>query len=118
MMIDNLWPPPENEVTDAEAFLARIPGMIAQLEMTLGAAKTHLAALTADAPRLHAFLTGTESEEDRPRLADLQAARSLRAELVKAAQQSVAVSQSAAKYLQARERFLQARRMWTARAGQ
>ena len=116
-MLENSWPPPENEVADAEAVLIQLPIMIAQIETTLRAAKTQIAALTAEAPRLHMLLTRRELEADHSLLADLQAAQGLRAELVKAAHQSVAVSQSAAKYLQARERFLQARRAWTARAG-
>ncbi len=117
-MADNSWPPPDNEVADAEAVLSQIPALIAQIDQTLDQAKAHLVVLTGDASRLHEILTSTEFETDRPRLADLKAAQGLRAELVKAAQQSVAVSQSAAKYLQARERFLQARRVWNARAGQ
>ncbi len=117
-MADNLWPPPENEVADAKALPSQISAAIAQIEQTLSQAKLHLAALTADAPHLHEILTSTEFETNRPRLADLKDAQGLRMELVKAAQQSVAVSQSAAEYLQARERFLQARRAWTARAGQ
>ena len=115
--MENSWPPPENEVVDAEAVLIQLPLMIAQIETTLGTAKMHLAALTAEAPRLHTLLTSTELE-DRFLFADLKTAQNLRAELVKAAHQSVAVSQSAAKYLQARERFLQARRAWTVRVGQ
>ncbi len=115
-MTESLWPP-ENDVTDAEAALNQIAAAIAQLEETLSRTKIHLTVLTGDAPRLHEILTSSEFETDRPRLADLKAAQGLRTELVKAARQSVAVSQSAAKYLQARERFLQARRAWTARAG-
>ncbi len=116
-MLENSWPPPENEVADAEAALIQISIMIADIETTLGTAKAHLAALTAEAPRLHMLLTGMEGEMDRSVLADLKAAQNLRAELLQAAHQSVAVSQSAAKYSQARERFLQARRAWTARPG-
>ena len=115
---DALWPPPENEVADAKAVWSQIPVLIEQIEETLGRAKLHLAALADDAPRLHEILTSTEFETERSRIADLQAARGLRAELVKAAQQSVAASQAASKYLQARERFLQARRAWIVRAGQ
>lgn len=117
-MAYNSWPPPENEVADAEAALDQISRVIAQLEETLVRAKLHLAVLTGDAPRLHELLTNTELETDRPRLADFKDAQRLRVELVKAAQQSVAASQSAARYLQAREKFLQSRRAWTARAGQ
>ena len=109
-----LWPPPEDEVAQAEAMLAQVPVLIAELEQTLSRAKAHLAELNRDAPRLRELLTSTAFEQDRPRLADLQAAQRLRAELVRAAQQSVAASQSASRYLQAREKFLQSRRAWTA----
>ena len=117
-MTDSLWPPPEGEVADAEAILIQIPMQIAQIEQILSEAKIYLAALSRDAPRQHEILTSTESENDRPRLADLKAAQGLRVELIKAALQSVAVSQAAARYLQARERFLQDRRAWTVRTGQ
>lgn len=117
-MTDSRWPPPEEEVADAEAILIQIPVQIAQIEQILSEAKIHLAALSRDAPRLHEILTSTEFENDRPRLADVKAAQGLRVELINAALQSVAVSQSAARYLQVREGFLQARRAWTAHPGQ
>lgn len=110
-----LWPPSESEVAQVEAILVQIPILIAELEQTLSRAKANLADLNRDASRLHEFLTSKEFEQDRPRLADIQAAQHLRAELVRAAQQSVAVSQTASRYLQAREKFLQARRVWAAR---
>ncbi|MGI4792366.1 MAG: hypothetical protein ACRYFS_26365 [Janthinobacterium lividum] len=111
------WPLPESEVADAEAILMRVHEMIAQIEQTINRAKAYLAELDANESVLREMLTSSEPEKDCPPLSNLQAARGLRAELVKASQQSVTVSQAAAKYLQARERFIIARRDWTTQGG-
>ncbi len=110
------WPLPESEIADAEALLIQLGTMIAQTEQTLQRAKTHLAVLSADAPPLRQSLLSADAAADVPQLAELKAARGLRAELVKAAQQTVTVSQVAARYLQAREQFLINRRAWAKRA--
>ena len=114
---DQPWPLTESDVADAEAFLTQVHAMITQIEQTIIRARAYLATLNADAPALRRVLLSADMQLDVPNLADLQAARGLRAELVKAAQQSVTVSQSAARYLQARERFLLARREWAKHTG-
>lgn len=110
------WPLPESEIAATEALLIDIHAIIAQIAQTIRQAESHLAALQAAAPALRQVLLSVEMEREIPGLADLQAARGLRAELVKAAQQSVLVSQSASRYLQAREKFLLARRDWAEQA--
>ena len=111
------WPLTESEIAETEALLTQIQAMITQTEQTIQRAKTHLSALNAAAPFLRQALIRAEAEQVAPQLVDLQAARGLRAELVKAAQETVAVSQTAAKYLQAREQFLLARRAGAKRTG-
>jgi hypothetical protein len=109
------WPLAESEIAETEVLLIQIQAMIALMEQTTHRAKTHLAVLMADAPALRLALGRAESEQVVPAMTDLQAARGLRAELVKASQETVAVSQTAAKYLQAREQFLLSRRAWIKR---
>ena len=111
-----LWPPPESEVAQAETTLSQFPVFLSDIEEALDRAKAHWADLNRDAPHLRELLTSAEFEQDRPRLADLKAAQELRADLVRTAQLSVAASQAASRYLQAREKFLQSRHAWTARA--